>query len=312
MRKYRVAAVCYEPAAEQSIGERLNALAAQVRTVIVQHRPDLVVLPEMCLVADCHLQERVVSEPLDGLTVSAMSGLARELRVSVCIPIIEDDGGRMHNTAVYLDRAGRIAGTYRKRTPTKMELDLGILPGPEKPETVTLDGLRIGTAICYDENYPDLIWRYMDQAVDLLVFPSYTYGGRLIGNWALNCGVPLVCAFPWESVIYDRDGSVLAEGGSLTTTVKFGAHPPWIVHDLDMQSRMYHLDYNQDKIPEMMRRYGDRIDLRLMVREARMRIWARSDELDIQRIEDEMGLIPLQTYLSDTRRLADGLRKDAQ
>jgi len=214
----------------------------------------------------------------------------------------------LYNTAVYVNRNGNVIGKYRKHTPTKRELALGIRAGTAAPDTLLVDGLRVGTAICMDENYPDIMWNYVAKGVDLLVFPSYTYGGALIGNWALTCGVPLVCAFPWEAVIYDRDGSTMAIGGSRTATVLFGHHPPWIARELDMQSRIYHLDQNQLKLSDMMGKYGRKIDYQLMVREARVRITVRSEELDIEQLEKEFGLVGWQQYISETRAMADRTR----
>lgn len=308
LRQYRVAASCFEPDVALSVAQRRDQLRVHLDALLREQRPDLLVVPEVALVPDFDRLPDCGAEAIDGPSIAVVARLAEEYAVNICMPIIEEAGGRKHNAAIYIDRRGQVAGRYCKHTPTQIELRLGVVPGPRDPNPILLDGLRIGTAICFDENYPDLIWNYIDKGVDLLVFPSYTFGGRLISAWALNCGVPLVCAFPWKSVIYDRDGSILADGGTWTTTVRFGNHPAWIAHTLNMQSRIYHLDYNQAKIAEMMDRYGSGLDIRLAVEEARMQVTATSGELSIERVEREMELIPLQSYLADTRKQADQLR----
>ena len=166
---------------------------------------------------------------------------------------------------------------------------------------MALDGLRIGTAICFDENFPDQIWSWIEAGVDLLVFPAYTFAGELMRAWAINCAVPMVCAFPWESVIYDRDGGVLAKAGSLTTTVQFGHHPRWIAATLNFRSRVYHLDYNQEHLKELRARYGTKVDVRTMEREGRFMITARDGDLDLDAVEHELKLTPLQAYLRKAR-----------
>ena len=308
IRSYRVVASCFEPDIAQSIDERRDSLKAHLSALLEEQKPDLVVVPELAVIPDLHEQPNLGAEPVDGPTISMVVELAKMFSSNICMPIMEQDGDKKFNTAIFIDREGRIAGKFRKYVPTKGELDLGVSPGESSPEPVILDGLRIGTAICYDENFPDLMWNWMEKGVDLLLFPSYTYGGKMMQSWAVNCGVPLVVAFPWESVIYDRDGSILADGGTWTTTVRFGFHPAWVARDLNMQSRIYHLDYNQTKILEMGKKYGDKIDIRLMVREARMQITVLSDELDIDRLEREMQIVPLGEYLLNTRRHADSLR----
>ena len=126
-----------------------------------------------------------------------------------------------------------------------------------------------------------------------------------MSNWAFNCGVPMVCAFPWESAIYDRDGSILAKAGTMTDTVRFGHHSAWIACNINFQSRVYHLDRNQDRLKKIVARYGGKVDVRLMVRDARMMITIVSDDIEIDQLEQEVGLVPLQQYLRESRAQAD-------
>lgn len=309
IRSYRAAASCFEPDLTHSIIERRNSLCTHLIELLSEQTLDFVLLPELAIIPDLDKHDGIPAETIDGPTVACITDLAKRFNTNIVIPIIELDGDRMYNTAVFITRDGQIAGRYRKCIPTLTELELGIKPGDLNPDPVIVDGLRIGSAICYDENYPDLIWNWIEKRIDLMIFPSYTHAGRLISAWSLHCGVPLIAAFPWEAVIYNRDGSILAEGGSWTTTIRFGFHPSWIACQLDMQSRIYHLDYNQSKIVEMHKRYGNKLDIRLLVNEARMQISVISDDLSIEQIEHEMELIPLQAYLLETRALADKLRK---
>lgn len=308
IRSYRVAASCFEPDLKHSIAERRNSLCTHLTDLLSEQSLDFVVLPELAIIPDLDKHNSVPAETINGPTVTGVTGLARKFNTGIVIPIIEKDGDTFYNTAVFVSRDGQVAGRYRKNIPTRIELDLGIRPGELNPDPVAIDGFRIGSAICYDENYPDLIWNWIRKKIDIMIFPSYTYAGRLISAWSLHCGVPLIAAFPWEAVIYDRDGNMLAEGGSWTTTIRFGFHPAWITCQLDMQSRIYHLDYNQSKITDMHARYGSKLDIRLMVKEARMLITAVSDDVSIEQVEREMELMPLQEYLVETRALADKLR----
>lgn len=300
-RDYRVAASCFEPDPAHDLARRREALSAHVSELLSEVRPDLLVLPEAVVASGLDERVRWGAEPLAGGTVPLMAELAAAFKTNLCVPIIEDDAGTLYNTAVYLDRSGRIAGSYRKRVLTLGELERGLRPGAAEPPPVVLDGVRIGTAICFDENFPDQIWSWIEAGVDLLVFPSYTFAGELMYAWAIHCGVPLVCAFPCESVIYDRDGGILAKAGSLTTTVQFGHHPRWIAATLSFRSRIYHLDYNQEHFTALRARYGATVDIRTMERDGRFMLSTRSDGVDLDALERELGLTPLQTYLRDSR-----------
>ena len=303
MSHYRVAASCFEPEATHSMERRRQALRAHLAKLLETQRPDLLVLPELAAAHGAGEQERWGAEPVDGPTIKLASELAAERGVNICMPILEESEGALHNSAVYLDRAGQVVGKYRKRVLTPGEVERGIRPGATSQPPVVIDGLRVGTAICFDGNFPDLLWDWIAAGVDLLLFPAYTYAGGLMRNWAVNCGVPLVCAFPWESTVYDRDGNLLAEAGVQTDTVRFGFHPPWVACDLNFRSRVYHLDDNQLQLGELAARFGAQVDVRLMVRDGRMMLTTRGEGIELDWLEREFGLVPLQEYLRASRAL---------
>lgn len=298
---YRVAASCFEPDPAHDLLQRREALRAHVSELLTEVRSDLVVLPEMVVAIGLGQESCWGAEPVDGGTVPLLAELAAAFKTNLCVPIIEDDHGMLYNTAIYVDRAGKVAGTYRKRVLTLGELEEGLRPGAAEQPPVVLDGLRIGTAICFDENFPDQIWNWIEEGVDLLVFPAYTFAGELIRAWAIHCGVPLVCAFPWESVIYERDGSVIARAGSLTTTVQFGHHPRWIAATLNFRRRIYHLDYNQERLKELRTRYGAKVDIRTMECDGRFMLTTRAEDVDLDAVEHELKITPLQAYLRNAR-----------
>lgn len=304
-KTYRLAASCFEPEACSTLDQRRDALRVHMTQLLESQRPDLLVLPETVIASGIGPDERRGAEPVTGPTVALVCEMAAHSNANICVPIIEDDKGVLYNTAVYVDRAGRIAGLYRKLVPTTGELDQGIRPGTAGQAPVVLDGLRLGTAICFDQNFSDQIWHWIASGVDLLVFPAYTYAGELMRHWAVTCGVPLVCAFPWEAVIHDRDGTVLAVGGTETSTIRLGFHPPWIACSVNIRSRIYHLDFNQERLKELLARHGASVDVQLMVREGRMRITAVSEDVDLDRLERDLGLVPVQKYLRDSRTRAE-------
>lgn len=301
IQDYRVAASCFEPDPAHDLPRRREALRAHVSALLTEVRPDLLILPEVVVATGLGREAGWGAESIDAGTVPLMAELAAAFKTTICVPIIEDDNGTLYNTAVYLDRTGKVAGTYRKRMLTLGELERGLRPGAAEQPVVVLDGLRIGTAICFDENFPDQIWSWIEAGVDLLVFPAYTFAGELMRAWAIHCGVPLVCAFPWESVLYDRDGGVIAKAGTLTTTVQFGHHPRWLAATLNFRSRIYHLDYNQERLKDLRARYGAQVDVRTMERDGRFMLTARADDVNLDAVDRELGLTPLQAYLRNAR-----------
>ena len=174
---YRVAASCFEPDPSHAMTERRRCLETHVRQVLKTQRPDLLVLPELVIAHGIGSEEKWGAESLEGATVNLIAAVAAEMEVNICVPIMEGHNGQLYNTAVYVDRSGCIAGLYRKQVPTGSEVRRGVKSGGPVQGTVLLDGLRIGTGICFDLNFPDQIWHWIMEGVDLLTFTSYTSAG---------------------------------------------------------------------------------------------------------------------------------------
>ncbi len=88
---------------------------------------------------------------------------------------------RVYNTSYVFDRTGKLVAKYRKThlfnlldgegKPVYCESD-GFLAG-DQPVTLTLDGFRVGMAICYDLRFPSFFEALArDGALDVIVLPS--------------------------------------------------------------------------------------------------------------------------------------------
>lgn len=76
----------------------------------------------------------------------------------------------VENQSVGIDPAGRVLGSYLKSHPTPVE---GSVPGTGIMPVVDSDLGRLGWAICYDYDYPDLIRQAGRAGADLLLNPSW-------------------------------------------------------------------------------------------------------------------------------------------
>jgi predicted amidohydrolase len=145
-------------------------------------KADIVCLPEFA--ATVVKSDQFASEPIPGPATEAFSALAAKHKMYVVAPMLEDVGeSKYYNTAVLLDRAGKIAGKYRK---THLCLPLSgegqtTLPGDEVPVFKTDFG-TIGITTCMDIHYPELYTALALKGAEIIFWPSAAmdYTGDLI------------------------------------------------------------------------------------------------------------------------------------
>ncbi len=117
-----------------------------------------------------------LAEPIPGPTSDALGRLAAELNVVVVASLFERRApGLYHNTAVVLERDGRIAGKYRKMhipdDPGYYEKfyftpgDLGFTP-------IETSVGRLGVLVCWDQWFPEAARLMAMAGADLLLYPT--------------------------------------------------------------------------------------------------------------------------------------------
>ncbi len=135
---------------------------------------DLVLLPEASLtgyvspVGDFDLTR--FAEPIDGPTRRAVSALAKKHDVVLVAPLVLREGDACFNAMIACDGAGELLFTYRKRHPWYPET--WATPGPEPAPIVTICGVRVTIAVCFDVHFLDEDAADALDACDLLLFPS--------------------------------------------------------------------------------------------------------------------------------------------
>jgi predicted amidohydrolase len=132
---------------------------------------DLAVFPEGTLVRFGN-DLKAAAEPLDGPFVSGLREIAAESGVAIVAGVFEPrPDGRVSNSAVVIDGGGELLGVYRKihlfDAFSFRESEV-IAPGDE-PVVVTLGGVRLGIATCYDIRFPELFRALVDKGAEAFV-----------------------------------------------------------------------------------------------------------------------------------------------
>jgi len=141
---------------------------------------DLVLLPELhngpyfCQTEDPAVFDR--AEPVPGPTTQRLGGLAAETGTVIVGSVFEHRApGLAHNTAVVLDRDGRLAGTYRKMhipdDPGYYE-KFYFTPGDTGFRPVETAVGRLGVLVCWDQWFPEAARLMAMAGAEILLYPT--------------------------------------------------------------------------------------------------------------------------------------------
>ena len=156
----------------------LEAAERLVRAAAVDGA-ELVALPEKWNLLAAGEELLAGAEPLDGPSLSAARGWARELGVNLLAGSISERGGeKAFNTSVLIGPEGEDLAVYRKIHMFDVEVG-GVAyreseheePGTEIV-TAPLGGLIAGLSVCYDLRFPELYRILAVRGARLLTVPS--------------------------------------------------------------------------------------------------------------------------------------------
>ena len=133
---------------------------------------DIVCLGEAITSVGTSATSEDVAEPIPGPVTEQLGGAARRNDIWVVAGVTERAGDVAYNTAVLLDRQGRIAGRYRKVHLPREEWSKGIRPGDEYPVFKTDFG-TIGVEICYDWFFPEATAAFALKGAEIIFSPTW-------------------------------------------------------------------------------------------------------------------------------------------
>lgn len=141
---------------------------------------ELIVLPELHAGRYfCQTENPAIfdlAEPIPGPSTEFFGALAKRIEAVLVLSLFERRGpGLFHNTAVVIDRNGRIAGKYRKMhipdDPGYYE-KFYFTPGDLGFSPVRTTVGTLGVLVCWDQWYPEAARLMAMSGADLLIFPT--------------------------------------------------------------------------------------------------------------------------------------------
>lgn len=306
-------ALTLAPAAQPATSEPAAPIGRPVRVVSLSfaHTPfekvvaavdqaaegaDLVVLPEL-------FRGDPYPETLDGPTVTAMAALARKHHTYIVCPIDRKDGPRRWNTAVLIDRSGKVVFHYDKIYPYWNEFKLSPPPSLGSHAAVyQTDFGRLGIAICFDVNFPAVWQQLADEGAELVVWPSAYSAGTSLQAHAINHHYYIVSStLTRDCQVYDITGELLLSRESPDINVCRAT--------LDLDRGIYHQNFNLIKRDKLLREHGeDVMQDKWLPREQWFVLKARRPGVSARALAREYGLEELRHYIDRSRLSLDRMR----
>jgi predicted amidohydrolase len=173
-----------EEAAKAKQGDAIARAATALVEEAGRRGADIVCLPEYAMGTYRFEDSGYVPQRIPGPATKTLGRVAARYRMYVIAPFVEEAGkAKPFNTAVLLDRRGKIVGSYRKThlcVPGYQEGEC-YLAGDTLPVFETDFG-KIGITICMDIHYPEVYATLALKGAEIIFWPSgaMDYTGDLI------------------------------------------------------------------------------------------------------------------------------------
>jgi len=154
-RKLRLGAAGGVPPAGKATIRRNTNFYLGLCEEAARNKIDLLCLPEIMHSTGMTVNNETLlklSFKVPGKEIAPFQNFARRNRMALCFSVLERNNELVHNTAVLIDKRGKLVGKYRKvHLAQPLELWWGVTPGHEFP-VFQLDNAKVAMNICMDSS----------------------------------------------------------------------------------------------------------------------------------------------------------------
>jgi hypothetical protein len=281
-RQVKVAAICIGFSGEHDV--KLKMAIEHLHTA-GRNGVDIACLPEEFA--------GTKAEPVDGPTTEAVAELAKKYNMYVICPIREQAEDKQYNTAVLIDRKGKIAGYYRKIFVFWGE---GLHLSTEGVKAFDTDFGRISILTCFDLNYPEL-WRQCDDLdVDMVFWPSAYGGGSPLNAYAI---------LYHYYIIPVGAGNIIDVTGKTFEKIEKPC-PKQFIATLDLDRAFAHHDFNDKKVEKMLAEHDGEIEVERNLSDDDLAPWwlfkAVKPGVKVRELLKKYGIETLREYQHRSRK----------
>ncbi|MCP4614253.1 MAG: carbon-nitrogen hydrolase family protein [Planctomycetes bacterium] len=269
---------------------------------VLPYKPDIICLPENfpCQCASKPSLAEISEVPLGPVT-NRFAEFARKYHTNVICATRTVEKGRYYNSAVVIDRQGKVVGEYRKTHLTGGEMRSGLTPGPIDPPVFDLDFGRIGIQICFDIEYLDGWQRLNQKGAEMVFWPSAFAGGRKLNMLAQLFRYVVVSSTRRNvNKICDIDGTVAAKTGIWNPYLCCGP--------VNLEKAFMHTWPFCKRFKEIKAKYGRKIKITTFHEEEWSIIESRSADAKISQVLKEYELKTFDEFMKEAELMQKKLR----
>lgn len=286
----------------------LEAAAAEAAARHQGKGLDLMIFPEfaICRETGATASERAVE--LAGPALEPFKAAVRAHHTWAVLPMTlrePDAGGRLSNAAVLFDRAGQVAGIFRKVHPVVDDhgvFENGVAPGDAYP-VFNCDFGRLGILICWDMSYEEAWDALGAGGAEIVAVPTASPQNLRPAAQAQRHHYYVVNSAPRDnSSVFDPIGRTIAQ---------VTAAPGFVVQEIDLAYAMLHWSETLHEGKALTDRFGARVGGTYSTREDTGVFWSNDPQVSIGSMIRELGLKEMHEMVDkmENARLKAGPKK---
>jgi predicted amidohydrolase len=306
MRKVTISCVsdhAYVAKESQSIDEIILGTIEQWKLQInkvLPDKPDILVLPELCdrpkvnSISPDKQMEIIKSGNTKFLEY--LQDVAKSNKIYIAYPGYRTDtDGNLRNSNSIIDRNGLVIASYDKNHLVMEENSKLGAKYSEDLLVLDLDFGRVGFAVCFDLNFTELLDKYRNQGVEVLIFSSEYHGGLMQSYWAYQ-----LRSFFAGSIRPPAPSSIVSPLGEIVA--KSTNYHNYVTDTINLDYFIIHLDENWDKITNMKQKYGSKVRVLDPGQLGVVMVSSESKDLTKEALIAEFGFLLLDDYLGMSRK----------
>ncbi|MHA1340587.1 MAG: carbon-nitrogen hydrolase family protein [Promethearchaeota archaeon] len=150
--------------------------------IAIKEKIEILLFPELSLSGYWINSElHYIAQPRDGPAIQELINFLKEINsdITISVGLAESYGGCIYNTQVMLNGKKGLLTFYRKTHWPSSEMP--IWGCGDRYPVYDYNGIKIGTAICFDNQFPEVHRIYGLKGADLVLSP-YAYGSKFSYN----------------------------------------------------------------------------------------------------------------------------------